>query len=536
LKRRGIRFRAVEQDLLGERPAVRDLLALTRALLHPADRAAWLAILRAPWCGLTLADLQRAANSNPDTPVWETICNPDFEVNEPGRLECFRRAMSIAVSRVRRVPVRECVELAWEALHGPACLESAASRSDARRFLDLIEDLDQGGEIADLDLLERRVERLFADPDPESDGSLQLMTIHKSKGLQFETVIVPGLGREPAHDERPLVLWTDVPGPAGEPELLMAPVEPDDEDGDPVYTYLRHLERRKAGYESVRLLYVAATRARERLHLLGHTTVRDREIQRPRPASLLHLLWPVVRAEFQRAYDSGQPVAERERPVLRGIELRRLPANWLVRQPPPLDPSPEEIRKPVRFDWVGDTLRHVGTVVHSWLQRFSQMGLDHWTVERIVDLRPAIQTALEALGVPPGEIAEAVRLVTQALAGALSDARGRWILTRREIDGCEFAAGISMDGAIHHVVIDRTFVEDGTRWIIDYKSSSHEGSNLEEFLDDEQLRYRDQLDRYARLFGQVEGRPVRLGLYFPLLGGWREWPSETRVFEMNPAE
>lgn len=536
LKRRGVRYRAVEQDLLGERPVVRDLLALTRALLHPADRPAWLAILRAPWCGLTLADLHRIGSGNPETPIWEVVRNPELTISEPARIERFREAMSIAMARVRRVPLRECVEQAWRALHGPECLDDAASQGDARRFLGLIEKLDQGGEIADLELLESRVERLFAEPDPESDESLQLMTIHKAKGLQFDTVIVPGLGRESARDDRQLILWAEVPGPRGDSALLMAPVESEEDEADPIYAYLRHLEQRKGDYEAGRLLYVAATRARERLHLLGQVAVKDEEVQRPRAGSLLHLLWPAVEQEFRKAYDSGQAVAERPTAAPRGLEVRRLPLTWLEQQPPPADPRPDQATEPVQFEWVGDTLRHVGTVVHAWLQQIVEEGVDLWDSARITSRRVAIETALQALGVPPNDMRDAARLVSQSLVQTLSDQRGRWILKRRANDSCEFAAGIPMDGVIHHVVIDRTFIEDGTRWIIDYKTSSHEGANVEEFLDGEQARYKDQLDRYARLFAGFEDLPVRLGLYFPLLGGWREWEDESKVFRLTAPE
>ncbi|MBI2224788.1 MAG: UvrD-helicase domain-containing protein, partial [Betaproteobacteria bacterium] len=48
LKDAGLRFRAIDIEELGHRPVVQDLLALTRALSHPADRLAWLALLRAP--------------------------------------------------------------------------------------------------------------------------------------------------------------------------------------------------------------------------------------------------------------------------------------------------------------------------------------------------------------------------------------------------------------------------------------------------------------------------------------------------------
>jgi ATP-dependent exoDNAse (exonuclease V) beta subunit len=65
LQRAGLRFRAIEIEPLGRRPVVQDLLALTRALLHAADRTAWLAVLRAPWGGLTLADLHALCATKP---------------------------------------------------------------------------------------------------------------------------------------------------------------------------------------------------------------------------------------------------------------------------------------------------------------------------------------------------------------------------------------------------------------------------------------------------------------------------------------
>jgi hypothetical protein len=90
-----------------------------------------------------------------------------------------------------------------------------------------------------------------------------------------------------------------------------------------------------------------------------------------------------------------------------------------------------------------------------------------------------------------------------------------------------------------NVSLDRTFVDDqGVRWIIDYKTSAHEGTGRDAFLDSERERYRAQLDRYARLMARIDARPVRLGLYFPLLNGWREWDAVARgqqSFAWDPA-
>ena len=50
---------------------------------------------------------------------------------------------------------------------------------------------------------------------------------------------------------------------------------------------------------------------------------------------------------------------------------------------------------------------------------------------------------------------------------------------------------------------------------------------LDEFLDNERERYRAQLERYAQLMQALGDEPIRLGLYFPLLSGWREWAPGT---------
>jgi ATP-dependent exoDNAse (exonuclease V) beta subunit len=77
------------------------------------------------------------------------------------------------------------------------------------------------------------------------------------------------------------------------------------------------------------------------------------------------------------------------------------------------------------------------------------------------------------------------------------------------------------------LVIDRTFLdEDGNRWIVDYKTSSHTGSDLEEFLDREQERYRDQMERYSAIMRRTDRRPIMIGLDFTMIGGWREWGGD----------
>jgi ATP-dependent helicase/nuclease subunit A len=120
----------------------------------------------------------------------------------------------------------------------------------------------------------------------------------------------------------------------------------------------------------------------------------------------------------------------------------------------------------------------------------------------------------------------ALRHVRAALERTRQDPRGRWIFDASHREArAELAVTGVLGENVERIIIDRSFIdEEGTRWIIDFKTSSHEGAGKDAFLDEERRRYRPQLERYAallRLYDDV--RPIRLGLYFPLLGGWRDW-------------
>jgi ATP-dependent exoDNAse (exonuclease V) beta subunit len=167
---------------------------------------------------------------------------------------------------------------------------------------------------------------------------------------------------------------------------------------------------------------------------------------------------------------------------------------------------------------VGETLRHAGTVVHAFLQRMR-------SVDAPGPELPEIRRALMHAGASPLDLEAGAQRVRQALALIRASRRGRWILEPHEDAESEYAVTGIVKGEVVRGLVDRTFIDQGVRWIIDFKTSEHEGGNLEVFLDEQQRRYRDQMERYAHIMESL-GNPVRLGLYFPLLDEWREWSPE----------
>lgn len=547
LRAQGLRYRAIEIEHLGHRPVIQDLLALTRALLHPADRIAWLAILRAPWCGLSLADLHALASADHHAAIWDLVDDEErtrmLSSDGQRRLRRAREPVRTSLAQRRRRSLRRWVEGTWLALGGPACVQNATDLDDAQVFFDLLEQRQRGGDIDDFAAVEQQVAKLYALPDIEADDALQLMTIHKAKGLEFDTVIVPGLGRGMPADESRLLMWMERPATVREEgDLLLAPIKAHGEQEDPIHAWLKYADQQKGRHEAGRLLYVAATRAKKTLHLLGHTTLSKKNDtpKKPRSGSLLNQLWNVVEKDFAAHAAAHSATMITEEHVTAAIpppsfpKLRRLTTGWeLPLVPEPVKcatgataTTPRNEKGDIEFLWASDTARHVGTVVHRVLRQIATQGPGSWSATRITARRPAHRTLLMQLGVRATELEQAAQQVETALARTLQDRRGRWLLDDTHHDSrCEYALTGVLDDEPVNIIIDRTFVDqDGTRWIIDYKTSRHEGGDLDAFLDNEQLRYRSQLERYAALISKLEeGHPIRLGLYFPLFGGWREW-------------
>jgi ATP-dependent helicase/nuclease subunit A len=530
------KFTAVEIDRLGTRSVVQDLLALTAALLHLGDRKAWLSLLRAPWCGLTLADLQSVVGSDFQSAIWDLLNDESRmeKISAEGRtrIDRIKPVLAAAITERGRLPLRRWVEATWIALGGPACLEDATGLEEAAAYLDLLESSASGMDLRDPDRFFDDVDGLFARPDALSDGNLQLLTIHKAKGLEFDTVILPGLGRYSQADAPRLLLWLEYVDRSENSQLLLAPIKESGTDSDPTYAYLRKIRAAKAANESMRLLYVAATRARSHLHLLGHTEidVKSGTVKEPDSRSLLKRFWPAASPTFENDAELHRRTIAEKPEVLPlsppGIPLRRLSASWrTVPTPPDIDwqpsapiasPDEDASRDHVTFEWATDLQRHVGIVVHAMLQNAVEEDGFETRSSTIV-------AALSAQGLSGDRLREGRLRVEKALRATATDPRGRWILSRHMEDQREYSMSGLVGGRVRHFTLDRTFVDAGIRWIIDYKTGSHEGGNLEAFLDNEQARYRPQLENYRLLLSRLDSRPIRLGLYFPMLQAWKEW-------------
>ena len=418
---------------------------------------------------------------------------------------------------------------------GPRCLESPAQLSDVAAFFALMDELLGAGTLTP-ENLQAEAASLYAPPDPLAGTGLQMMTIHKSKGLEFDSVIVPGLHRGTGGSDSSLLRWDQVVLADGREHLLVAPIKSRSagDDTSTAYDYLRRLEDERSAHEDERLLYVAATRAVRSLHLVGVAVAdasKDEGLKAPASGTLLDLLWAnTAAAAFRYALDTGLLAESGQKgldinsfvPDLLRLRTPQMPDVFINSEVKlPIDSNenlPEESESRIEAA--------VGTLVHRALELIARDGFAAWSIERISSLQPAYQRWLQQQGQPLAEAANGAQQVVAALCVTLASSAGQWVLGQQQEAAAEAAwssqgesvapQGDFLRGAVNHV-IDRIFVAAGERWIVDYKTVKQPAHAPADFLELRAESYRPQLTRYASLFADA-GLPLRLAIYYPVQG------------------
>ena len=609
LYQQGLSWQATDIDSLSGRMPIIDLMSLTRALLCPADRIAWLALLRAPWSGLNHVDLHTLVTHQPastddtkpqsdKTPnTWplllKQLCSPTLpeRLSPEGRLIVQRLAgiLEPAWQQRHRKPLRIWIEGLWIALGGPAALLHPSVLQQCRQYFNLLE-THSAIALEDWPTFLSLVEKGHLAPEPDADPHLQIMTIHKAKGLEFDTVIIPGLHRQSRSNQSELLLWRERVNTSGQTDLIMSPPASTGEDADSIYQYLRREQSLKDRLEDARVLYVACTRAKTHLHLLFKLPKKAT----PATNTPLALLWEALAVDLLD-YDFSAMPEETARVLsdkLQTMALKLAPqAVTIIEDDAPtvhaevfyhpatstLEPSPElEQTQDTELDdnilthglrlpphWSFELSRNssrqapnrpalqsdiilqatpldehysrlAGTLFHRTARQIVLEGLNQWDDARIERQKTLWRSELMPLGTRYTASNQDTETTTEAVITKLERAvvqllnhpEGRWLLEPHPQHACEWALGyIDPRGQIRSAILDRSFIADGVRWIIDYKLAEPAADeSLEAFLQHQQHTYSEQLLGYQSLLENHEpdansetGKPLKTALYFPLI-------------------
>ncbi len=508
-------------DPLASEPIIQDLMSLHRVLLQPSDQLSWFSLLRSPMIGALLKTLEPLASGSE---ISDAVSELDASQAEFARLQ---NALDWARPKLYEHPLCEVLEGCWIRLGG---MDAYAEEHivHAMRWFELLENEGLNG--YDCDQVSIAVNQLYA--QSVQAAQVQIMTIHKSKGLEFDHVFLPFLSKRMASDSPSLMLWQ----PSSEGLLVGV-------NGDPIHSWLKHEERIRSDNEKKRLLYVACTRAKTGLFMsysveenkaaigLAKHLENYAEAALSPPTPSLPLVQP---ANADVPIDE-QIAATEIKPARR---LTHLPRNYTVdlaiagvnaaaesllltdEEGAQTDDNPASnpfelalgnlIHKALA--WLGDT--HAITQGHSSALQKIQTRLPNWIEQSGCDATHWPQLEAQAY---------------QHLSTTLASESGQWVLSSHNNAHCEWPLTGVIGNAVRNLILDRCFVANDVVWIIDYKSATPSDDpsadeSLESFLAAECQRYYSQLADYKTVVSALyeDALPVRCALFFTGLGQLKE--------------
>ena len=243
-----------------QRSAVADLMSLVRWLANPADTIAMLALFRAPMVGVTFKDIGLIAPLLSDQSISslaELIQGGSTSVSADGcaRLLHGLAALAWAESKRDRLDLTAWIQQTWARVGGNTAYPTSEVL-DTEALFDQIRQQEVSTNRLDVSALSDWFDKGYSKAE-SATASVELMTLHKSKGLEFDHVFIVGAARAGRSGDSPLLRWYR-DGNKG----LMIAAKPQSERQGSVYDYLAYLNKAQEQQELIRLFYVGVTRAK----------------------------------------------------------------------------------------------------------------------------------------------------------------------------------------------------------------------------------------------------------------------------------
>jgi ATP-dependent helicase/nuclease subunit A len=468
-----------------------------------------------------------------------------------------------------KLTTAQWVERTWRSLGGDAWL-TVDEMANARRYLRLLDEVEDQAGTLDLRLLERRIHKLFAETAVVA-GAVDLMTIHGAKGLEWDVVIVPALERRAQVSRSRLLTWSEIDSDDDEAaHAVLAPIAGKGEGSKELNAWLNGIHNAREAAERKRLFYVACTRAKEELHLFATPAEDATGEVKPIYGSLLATAWPTAKRHFDRSATPSDATAkvsvmrpaattkdeffgniaaeanEIEEKPSAPVKLQRLPLSFDPRdrfravKRLPHGEGDDDAQTAAHFSRPEGSFeaRTMGNAVHTFLEMLTKRldaGVQRDALLReVAGWSDRIAAILRGEGLPQVSAKKLALRVQSALRDTLHDPEGLWVLGTHEGAASEYALTAWQDKR-SSVRLDRVFraaeqplsAGDDCLWIVDYKTTTHGSKGVEEFLAEERAKYEPQMLAYAQMMrSKSQPGKLRVGLYYPMLPKLVWWTPE----------
>ncbi|NOZ71020.1 MAG: UvrD-helicase domain-containing protein, partial [Chloroflexi bacterium] len=560
LEEAGIPFVTLSGRGFYDRPEVRELLVLLRAAADAEDAVALVGALRSAPIGLSdlsLLQLAQDARQHEEVTVWqalarsEMLLSPQEQVRARFGLELLQEMRALA----GRVTVAELLATLLDRCDYLALLVATGQARAQRNIVKLVADAQTSGLVQVSDFLAyiaaaKGAQVKEGEAPILSQGAVQIMTVHKAKGMEFPVVVIGDLGYN--QYRKSSFLLTE--------NHMLLNLGSDDRQGPAMFTLYQAEEKSKEAAELKRLLYVAATRARERLLLSGtfsHSQKGGMGLRGWAQELLPRILGdgvvlPQLDKEGDRMLElewqcGGQPVYCRlvepgwspqagvmpgQAPNPAGQQRPRDLVKPVLASPPISDEdSQAEDRDPPRRVWrvtaAGGALHApawaVGKLVHHALQfwRFPDDDVfDAW-----------LAAYARTLGmVEPAQMRQAMQQASRMLRRFQNSALAREI-AMAEVRQHEVPYVLSGTQGVERGVIDLLYRHEGQWTLIDFKTDRlRDEEAARESLTDPAKNYEQQVRRYVTALNTLMGITPRALICFLNVGGgiWMRELKPTR--------
>jgi ATP-dependent helicase/nuclease subunit A len=540
-----IKWRSTDIDRMQALQTIEDLLSLTKALLNPVDRLSWLAILRAPWVGLQSSDLLVIATAAEDKSIWSILNNLDapplLSTDAKQRLQSFVEAISYGMHYRYRVSLRELVETTWCLLRGAASLSSNQEITSTRQYFVLLREHENAGGLNNIAQFQEKVFSSFIPAAVQNDSAsnaspVQLLTMHKAKGLEFDHVIIPGLNNQPKSDDKSLFEWRERINKQAQSRLFVAALGETGEGDDKLYSLLRHEKHYKTLLENTRLLYIAITRAKKSVKLIATTGLNPKQEPKISSSSLLSRIWREIQREALEHVSSLQISAPEllskndtaksnftqqsvpiPTPILRFDQAPSLAAEErLLLQQQITAVENESAEKEEALQTEQGLNATTGSLIHMVLEEYTNSLDKKDFLSTLETQKQYWELVLRDQVSSQTELLEALKFIDTTLEKLFQSSELKWVFSN-DYQDChsEYSITSLYGGKTRSHVIDRTLIDaENVRWVIDYKTGVPSRETEEDFIELQKVAHEPQLQRYRSLFAELETRETKTALLF----------------------
>lgn len=255
-----------------ERREVLDALAILKFLVNPHDNANFVALLRTPWLVLPDSEIIQYCHSHKHS-FWKEAQKTLEQKNETHPLRILKNLLLLSESKgLSWTLKRALIDLGL--FDYSASIDSTGRReANLWKVVALLSQEERRPGFNFLDFLDSSLETLSTDEGGEDADAtpviepkrVNFMTVHASKGLQFEHVILPGMGQDPRSSHAPILSIRETDGLWS---LKVRNEETQAMAGSVLADQITEELRQRESEEFNRVLYVALTRAKSGVTLL----------------------------------------------------------------------------------------------------------------------------------------------------------------------------------------------------------------------------------------------------------------------------